>query len=202
MHRLPKYVHGYLDRHGKPRHYLRRPGRKKISLPGMLWSTEFMDAYQAAMNQAVPVSIGAKRSMPGTVAEAVAHYLGSTVFSSLAPSTQYLRRTLLERFRIQHGDKRIRKLEPEHVARLLGKLRPHAQRNMRKTLRGLMAFALADGLVDADPTINVKLATAKDTGGFETWPVEHIEQYRAPPSTRHSCSAGTRTALRNHAAAQ
>ena len=31
--RLPKYVHGYLDRHGKPRHYLRRRGRKEVPLP-------------------------------------------------------------------------------------------------------------------------------------------------------------------------
>jgi hypothetical protein len=57
--RLPKYVHGYIDRHCKPRHYLRRPGRKEMPLPGLPWSTEFMDAYEAALNQAVPLIIGA-----------------------------------------------------------------------------------------------------------------------------------------------
>jgi integrase len=179
LSRLPRYVHGYLDRHGRPRHYLRRPGRKEVPLPGLPWSTEFMDAYDAAMNRAVPIIIGAKRSAPGTVAEAVARYLGSVAFAGLAPSTQAMRRAILERFRAEHGDKRIRKLEPEHVARLLGKLRPFAQRNMRKTLRGLMAFALAEGLVDADPTADVKLAPVKDTGGFEPWPARFIEQYRA-----------------------
>ena len=55
IRRLPKYVHGYLDRHGKPRHYLRRPGQKEISLPGMPWSPEFMEAYAAAMNHAAPI---------------------------------------------------------------------------------------------------------------------------------------------------
>ena len=78
-----------------------------------------------------------------------------------------MRRAILQRFRDQHGEKRIRKLEPEHVARLLAKLRPYAQRNMRKTLRGLMAFAVVDGLIEVDPTANVKLVPVKDTGGFE-----------------------------------
>jgi hypothetical protein len=32
---LPKYVHGFIDRHGKPRHYLRKPGHKAIALPGL-----------------------------------------------------------------------------------------------------------------------------------------------------------------------
>jgi integrase len=191
MRRLPKYVHGYLDRHGKPRHYLRRPGRKEIPLPGMPWSPEFMEAYAAAMSQAAPIVIGAKRSAPGTVAEAVARYLSSAAFAGLAPSTQGMRRAILQRFRDQHGEKRIRKLEPEHVARLLGKLRPYAQRNMRKTLRGLMAFALVDGLIDVDPTAEVKLMAVKDTGGFETWPLACIEQYRA----HHDLGTRARLAL-------
>ncbi len=177
--RLPQYVHGYLDRHGKPRHYLRRPGRVPVALPGMPWSTEFMDAYAAAMNNSVPVTIGIRRTKPGTVEEAVARYLNSGVFTAAAPSTQRLRRAILERFRVEHGEKRIGKLQPEHVARILSKLRPHAQRNMIKTLRGLMAFALVEGLVAIDPTVGAKLARAKDTGGFPTWPLESIERYRA-----------------------
>ena len=186
MRRLPRYVHGYLDRHGKPRHYLRRPGQKEVPLPGMPWSPEFMEAYEAAMNSAAPVIIGETRSAPGTVAEAVARYFGSTVFASLAPSTQAMRRAILQRFRDEHGAKRIRKLQPEHVARLIGKLRPFAQRNMSKTLRGLMAFALAEGLIVVDPTVSVKLAPAKDAGGFATWTAAQIAQYRAhhPIGTR------------------
>ena len=81
--RLPKYVHAYIDRHGAPRHYLRRVGRKEVALPGLPWSTEFMDAYQAALNQAALVVIGAKRTKLGTVDEAVALYLSSTAFGGL-----------------------------------------------------------------------------------------------------------------------
>jgi integrase len=191
MRRLPRYVHGYLDRHGKPRHYLRQPSCKEVPLPGMPWSTEFMDAYEAAMSSAAPIIIGAKRSAPGTVAEAVARYLGSAAFVLLAPSTQAMRRAILERFRNEHGDKRLRKLQTEHVVRILGKLRPYAQRNMLKTLRGFMAFALSEKLNDLDPTAGVKLAKVKDTGGFETWPVEAIERYRR----RHKLGTRSRLAL-------
>src|SRR5262249_1839754 len=80
MRRWPKYVDGFIDRHGKPRHYLRKPGHKAIALPGLPYSTEFMDAYQVALTNAMPVEIGAKRSAPGTVAEAVARYLASAAF--------------------------------------------------------------------------------------------------------------------------
>ena len=189
--RLPKYVHAYFDRHGKPRHYLRRPGRREVPLPGLPWTTEFMDAYETAMSRAAPIVIGAKRSAPGTVAEAVARYLNSAALAGLAPSTQAMRRAILQRFRDQHGEKRMRKLEPEHVARLLANLRPYAQRNMRKTLRGLMAFALVDGLIDVDPTTDVKLAAVKDKGGFQTWPLASIEQYR----THHALGTRARLAM-------
>jgi integrase len=190
--KLPRYVHGYIDRHGRPRHYLRRPGRKKVPLPGLPWATDFMDAYAAAMSQAAPVILGAKRSAPGTVAEGVARYLGSGAFLvELAPSTQGLRRGLLERFRNEHGDKRLRKLQAEHVARILGRMLPHVQRNTLKALRGLMAFCLAEGLIDADPTAAVKLKPIKDTGGFEMWPVAAIERYRG----RHKLGTRARLAM-------
>jgi len=35
MRRPPKFVHGFIDRHGRPRFYFRRAGFKKIPLPGL-----------------------------------------------------------------------------------------------------------------------------------------------------------------------
>jgi hypothetical protein len=34
-----------------------------------------------------------------------------------------------------------------------------------------MAFAVAEGLIDIDPTSGVRLVAVKDTGGFKTWPL-------------------------------
>jgi integrase len=189
--KLPPYVHAFVDRHGKPRFYFRRSGFKQTPLPGLPWASEFLDAYEAAKAAAAPIIIGASRTKPGTVEDAVARYLGSIAFAALAPTTRATRRATLERFRINHGDKRIGKLQPEHIGRLLVRLKPFAQRNMLKALRGLMAFALSDRLIDSDPTANVKLVHVKDTGGFETWSEKQIDIYRE----RHKLGTRARLAL-------
>ncbi len=48
MRRPSKYVHGFIDRHGKPRFYFRRAGFKKVPLPGLPWSSQFMEAYECS----------------------------------------------------------------------------------------------------------------------------------------------------------
>jgi hypothetical protein len=47
--KLPRYVHGFVDRHGKPRFYFRRAGFDIVALPGLPYSPEFMAAYGAAL---------------------------------------------------------------------------------------------------------------------------------------------------------
>ena len=49
MRRPPKFVQGFLDRHGNPRFYFRRAGFKRVPLPGLPWSPEFMAAYENAL---------------------------------------------------------------------------------------------------------------------------------------------------------
>src|SRR5262245_60050061 len=124
-----------------------------------------MEAYAAALSDAPVVLIGAKRTTPGTVEEAVARYLGSAAFVTLAPSTRSMRRRILEKLRVEHGDKRLRKLEAVHVGRLLGKLPPWEQRNWLKTLRGLISYCQSDGLIDHDPTQGVRLSKVKNSDG-------------------------------------
>ena len=46
------------------RFYFRRAGIEKVRLTGLPWSTEFMDSYEAALNQAVPVVIGQSAPNP------------------------------------------------------------------------------------------------------------------------------------------
>ena len=54
---FPKFVQQFLDRHGKPRFYFRRPGFKLVALPGLPWSPTFMAAYEAAL-AGQPAAIG------------------------------------------------------------------------------------------------------------------------------------------------
>jgi len=116
MRRPPKYVQGFIDRHGKPRFYFRRPGFKRLPLPGLPWSPEFMAAYEAVLAEAPRLAIGARRTRPGTVAAAVAGYFGSAAFAMGAETTRRTRRQILEKFRAEHGDKGIAALGRAHVS--------------------------------------------------------------------------------------
>ena len=63
-HRLPPYVHAYVDVRGRERYYVRRPGFRRVPLPGLPYSAEFMAAYATAMAaEAVHrIEVGLKRS--------------------------------------------------------------------------------------------------------------------------------------------
>ena len=125
-----EYIHEFRDRHGKVRRYFRRPGFKLIPLPGAPGSDEFMTAYQLALAGQPPrVEIGSRRTKPGTVNAAVIGYYNSLAFRSLAPGTQTMRRGILERFRAEHGDKRIAMLPHEFIVRTLGKKSPDVARS-------------------------------------------------------------------------
>jgi hypothetical protein len=95
MSRPPKYVQGFIDRHGKPRFYFRRRGFKQVPLPGLPWSPEFMAAYEAAMSGEARIQIGASRVVCGTVHELVSAYLCCSLFNGGAPETKRTRRNIL-----------------------------------------------------------------------------------------------------------
>ena len=97
--RMPKYVQSFVDRHGKRRLYLRRPGLKKVPLPGPLWSPAFMIAYQGALQGQERAPLGAARTKAGTFDALIVAYYSSTNFTGLAPSTQTVYRRVIENFR-------------------------------------------------------------------------------------------------------
>jgi integrase len=178
-----KFVNRFRDRHGKLRHYFRRPGFRRAALPGLPGSAEFMAAYQAALagkTASQHVEIGAARSKPGSVAAAVAAYFGSIDFNSLAPATQRDRRLILERFREIHGEKTFAGLERKHVEHALATKgsTPHAARSFLKALRAVVAVALRIGLRDDDPTSGIRIKI-RATGGFRTWDESDIAKFEA-----------------------
>jgi integrase len=181
------YVHEFLDRHGKVRRYFRRPGFKQVPLPGLPGSAEFMEAYAEAFGTAQRVEIGASRSKPGTIAALTAAYLASIAFGQLADETRRTRRNILERFRAEHGDKRVATLQRMHVERMVGTkaATPAAARNFLNTLRAMMQFAVEIGIRHDDPTLGVKRIKIR-TEGYRTWSEEDIAAFEAahPIGTR------------------
>jgi integrase len=179
MSRPPKYVHGFVDRHGKPRFYFRRPGFKRMALPGLPWSPEFMSAYETAL-VAARVEVGASRTVAGTVNAVVIGYFGSAAFHNLAPASQRQYRGIMERFRRAHGDKRIAMLGRRHVKEMLDAKAgtPVAARDLLRCLRVLIRYAADIGLRDDDPTLGIRVAMPK-SGGFRTWSEDDIASFEA-----------------------
>jgi integrase len=187
-----KYVHEFVDRHGKPRHYFRRAGFKQVRLPEPPGSPEFNEAYQTALEGAARIEIGATRSAAGSVGALVSAYLNSMGFKNLAAETQRSRRGILERFRNEKGDKRVAMLRPEHVQKMLNSKAgtPSAARNFLNTLRVLMAFAREIGMRTDDPTFGVKRPKIKTTG-WRTWTEDDIAAYEG----RHAIGTQARLAM-------
>src|SRR6516162_3107368 len=106
MSRPPKFVHGFIDRHGRPRFYFRRPGFRRVALPGLPWSPEFMSAYEEAL-AGQPAPVGAARTIPGSMRALAVNYYNGAAFRALGARTQYERRSIIDRFCREHGDKRV-----------------------------------------------------------------------------------------------
>jgi integrase len=138
------------------------------------------------------IEIGAGRSKPGTVAALVAAYLGSMAFGNMAAETRRTRRNVLDRFRVEHGEKRVALLGREHVQTMVSAkaATPAAARNFLNTLRALMQFAIEAGWRSDDPTIGIRRPKIK-TAGFRTWTEADIAQFEAT----HSIGMRARLAL-------
>jgi hypothetical protein len=185
----PKYMEEFTDRLGRVKRYLRYPGRDRVPLPVdcLLWSPAFLAAHDRAMSEiaAAPHQIGASRIKPGSFDAAVASYYQSSAWSGLAAETRRKRRIYLDKFRSERGDigtetrgeRSLRKLEQAHLQVIVSKLGPHQQRDLAKTLRDFMAYCLAAGLLDRDPTAGLKLAKRIKSTGWPTWSEDDIAKF-------------------------
>jgi integrase len=176
----PKYTHGFIDHDGKARFYLRAPGRKRVPLPGLPWSPEFMEARGKALDGdwAVP-ELGASRTRSGTVNAAIVSYYQSSAFrDGLAASSQQMRRAILERFREGHGDKRVGDMHKKALQIILNKKSPAAASNWRKALRGLIEHCLSLDLLAVDPLAGVKLVPIK-SDGHHPWEQEECRKFES-----------------------
>jgi integrase len=177
--KLP-YVQAFTAR-GQRYYYFRKPGMERIRLPGLPGSAEFMTAYQEALAASPRIEIGAARTIPGTLNALIVSYYSSAEFTDvLSKATQNYRRNIIERFRAPRGDRPVKLLEQRHVVAILGQIKlPHARKSWLKAIRGLMKYAVQIGMIEADPTRDIKVAKPPKSDGHKTWGEEHIEAFRA-----------------------
>ena len=177
-----RYVQRMTDRHGKLRHYYRRPGHQRVTLPGEPGSPEFMAAYRAAAagETALKLQVGASRTKPGSFAALIVAYYGSAEHQALRPTTRPAYRAVIEGLREEIGDDDVRHLEARHVRALMDRKagRPAAANNRLRMLRVLMRFAVERGWRRDDPTVGVKPIRHR-SDGFATWTEEQIATFEA-----------------------
>jgi integrase len=116
----------------------------------------------------------------------VAYYAHTDWTENLGAVSRTKRRQILEKLRAEFGIAPLAALQREHIQALLNRLKPNAQKNWTKALRGFLKFCVTAGLIKADPTQGVTKARAERTEGFVAWTEENLELYRArwPLGTR------------------
>lgn len=139
-----------------------------------------MAAYQAALATSAPrADIGERRNAPGSVAALVAAYANSARFKhEIAPETRRTQWAILQRFRDEHGDKRVATLRREHVVAILSSKKPYPRRNWLKAVRPIMQFAVSIGMIAVDPTEGLKAGVRTKGDGFPAWGESEIAAFR------------------------
>jgi integrase len=180
---LPRHCCWNTDQHGKRRVRFRLRGFSTY-LTGTPWSDDFMRQYAAALEgvKAQRAEVGAGRTKPGSFDALSVSYYRSPEFRGLKASTQAVRRNIIERFRIRHGDKPLKGLGRRHIKEIIGAMAdtPEAANNLLKVLRVMLEYAVDQGMIASNPATGVKRYRSRGEG-TEPWTEAAVAQYR----TRH-----------------
>lgn len=183
------YVQSFKDRHGTQRYYYRREGQR-FPLPGRPGEDAFMSAYgaAAAVFERAP-TIQSNAPAAGTFDALCVAYYRSPAFLLMRPSSRRTYRLILDKWRGEHGRKRVTHLRRSdlvaHVTASVEASGPHAANSLLSKLKVLTRFAVENGWRRDDPASTVRKVRAKSEG-FTTWTEEDIAAFEAcwPKGTR------------------
>lgn len=173
-----KYIHEFVDRDGMVKRYVRRPGFRKVRLPGLPGSPEFMAAYAAAVSgqPAAP----AARHGAGTLDELVLRYYTSSRFTNLSASSQATYRHILGKQCEAHGHRMVHDLTAEKAEQLIaniGATKPGLANLTRSVMSAVFKYALKLKLRTDNP-FSIDVIEPYKLGTHHTWTDEDLETYR------------------------
>lgn len=182
-HRL-KYIAIDTDRHGNERIYFRRHG-VKTRLRGPYGSPEFLADYQKAfaVDGRKPSTPKVKSGPePTSIRWLCIAYFKSSMFTSLDPKTQKVRRSILERFcqNKSDGEKPYAMLMPRHIRVRRDEMSkfPEAANGMIKALRQLYRYAINYDHHGSNPAEMVEYLKG-NPDGFHTWTLAEVAKYES-----------------------
>jgi len=159
------------------RHYFRRPGGRRIPLPGLPGSDDFAAAYKAALaGENTPAAKPKIRGEPGTFNRLATQYFVSPEFLRLRTRTQYVYRLVIERFLVEHGHRRVDEMRRDDVKKIMAlkASTPGSANDLLKKIRTLIKFAIDTGWRSDDPTLRIKTFPEQE---FHTWTEDEIARY-------------------------
>jgi integrase len=198
----PKYVTGFIDRHGKERLRFRRVGYASHYFSAELGTEGFREEYRAAMADIPPAAVQRLHTRPRSINDLLNRYYQSTDFKGNAqPHSLAKRRAILEAFRsqtdsqgIRTGDKSVARAHFAGLDKIIARAAikkedgtggPFAAQSLKKQLTNMFRFAVKIGWIAKNPMEYVSYQPPK-TSGFHCWTEDEIEQYQLfwPPGTK------------------
>lgn len=173
-----KYIHEYRDRDGNVRRYVRRPGMRKVALPGLPGSPEFMETYAAAMAGTKPPP-KAKHG-EGTLADLVLRYYESARFTNLSATSQATYRAILGKHCEAHGHRMVRDLTAEKAEKLIaaiGAEKPGLANLNRSVLSAVFLYSIKIKLRTDNP-FSTDVIEPYKLGSHHTWTDGELNAYR------------------------
>jgi integrase/recombinase XerD len=174
-----KYLVSYNDRHGKLRHYVKKPGERGVPIKEQLHTEAFMAAYHAAL-RGQRTELQPEAAKAGSFHALCIAYFSSNKFKSHDPTTRSWRRAALESICKVHGGKPVALMESRHVRKIRNERedKPSIANQRMKALRALFAWANEEEVFHRNPTTGVKNLEER-TEGHHTWTEEELAQYCA-----------------------
>ncbi|TXM72899.1 tyrosine-type recombinase/integrase [Methylobacterium sp. WL12] len=178
---MPRKLPPYVERNVvKGNTYLsfRRGKGTRIRLPADPTSTEFQDAYRAALIGQTPAkTAGRTAAAPGTIEALVQSYLRSPEYVELRATTKQGYRSRIEMIRTKHGHRTIAGLTASRISAaflepLAGK--PGARLSLLKMLRILIRHAIGKEWLKHDPSKSIRRPKSNE---IRSWTDEEIVQF-------------------------
>lgn len=157
------------------RYVYRRVAGKLVPLPDLPETDDrFLAAYVKA-GEAVPKKV---QRAPGSVEALASRYQTSQAWKDLAPGTRAVRARILKHIVAKHGTQMIAGQRPRHVRADLADMDAVPANSRLKVWRALLAFGVAEGVIEANPASEVEPRRAHVTP-HRPWGADEIAAYRA-----------------------
>lgn len=179
---MPRKLPIHVERNyvkGKSYYSFRQGKGPRTRLPDDPTTTEFMDAYKAALI-GQPVELNkVMRAAAGTIAALISSYKQSSNYRELRATSKVNYDYRLEFIREQHGERSVEGLSPQRI--LKGILQPLADRpaaalDTLKKLRVLIRHAILIGWLKHDPSLGIKRPKIRR---IRSWTEKEIAIFRA-----------------------